>query len=57
MPHYREKGGMFNLILSTNAINVKDGFLTIPMSRGFSKRHGRKPIKIPYCITLWKTSV
>ena len=48
MPHYREKGGMFNLILSTNAINVKDGFLTIPMSRGFSKRHGRKPIKIPF---------
>ena len=46
MPHYREKGGMFNLILSTNAINVKDGFLTIPMSRGFSKRHGRKQIKI-----------
>ena len=48
MPHYREKGGMFNLILSTNAINVKDGFLTIPMSRGFSKRHGRKQIKIPF---------
>lgn len=48
MPHYREKGGMFNLILSTNAINVKDGFLTIPMSRGFSKRHGHKQIKIPF---------
>ena len=48
MPRYREKGGMFNLILSTNAINVKDGFLTIPMSRGFSKRHGHKQIKIPF---------
>lgn len=39
MPYYRKKGGMFNLILSTNAINVKDGFLTIPMSRGFPKLH------------------
>lgn len=48
MPHYRKKGGMFNLILSTNAINVKDGFLTIPMSRGFSKLHDRKQIKIPF---------
>ena len=33
MPRYREKGGMFNLILSTNAINIKNGFLTVPMSR------------------------
>ncbi|MBS5519053.1 MAG: transposase [Acidaminococcus intestini] len=48
MPRYREKGGMFNLILSTNAINIKDGFLTIPMSREFSKLHGGRPIKIPF---------
>ena len=40
MPRYREKGGMFNLILSTNAINIKNGFLTVPMSRKFSKLHG-----------------
>lgn len=48
IPHYREKGGMFNLILSTNAINIKDGFLTIPMSREFSKLHGGKQVKISF---------
>ena len=48
MPHYREKGGLFNLILSTNAINIKDGFLTVPMSREFSKLHSGKQIRIPF---------
>lgn len=46
MPHYREKGGLFNLILSTNAISIKDGFLTIPMSREFSRQHCHHKIKI-----------
>ena len=48
IPHYREKGGMFPLVLSTNAINVKDGFLTVPMSREFSKLHGGRQIRIPF---------
>ena len=48
MPRYRDKCGLFNLILSTNAINIKDGFLTIPMSRCFSKLHGGRQIKIPF---------
>ena len=48
IPHYREKGGMFNLILSANAINVKDGLLTVPMSRAFSKLHNGKKVKIPF---------
>lgn len=48
MPHYREKGGLFNLVLSTNAINIKDGFLTVPVSREFSKLHGGKQIRIPF---------
>ena len=48
MPRYREKGGMFNLILSTNAINIKNGFLTVPMSRKFSKLHGGRQVKIPF---------
>lgn len=48
MPHYRKKGSMFNLILSTNAINIRDGFLTIPMSREFSKRHPGCQIRIPF---------
>ena len=48
IPHYREKGGMFLLVLSTNAINIKDGFLQVPMSRAFSKLHFGKAIKIPF---------
>ena len=48
MPHYREKGGLFNLVLSTNAIHIKDGFLTVPVSREFSKLHGGKQIRIPF---------
>ena len=48
MPRYREKGGLFNLILSTNAINIKNGFLTVPMSRKFSKLHGGRQVKIPF---------
>lgn len=48
LPHYREKGGLFNLILSTNAISIKNGFLTIPMSREFSKAHSGKKIRVPF---------
>lgn len=48
MPHYREKGGLFNLVLSTNAINIGDGFLAVPMSREFSKLHKGKQIRIPF---------
>lgn len=48
IPHYRKKGGMFVLVLSTNAINIRDGFLQIPMSRAFSKAHAGKPIKIAF---------
>lgn len=48
MPRYRGKGGMFNLFLSTNAINIKNGFLTVPMSRKFSKLHGGRQVKIPF---------
>lgn len=48
IPHYREKGGLFNLILSKNAINIKNGFLVVPMSRKFSNIHGEKNIRIPF---------
>jgi transposase len=37
IPHYRKKGGLFNLILSTNAISIKDGYFKIPMSREYRK--------------------
>lgn len=39
IPHYRKKGGLFNLILSANAITIKDNQLQIPMSRDFRKLH------------------
>ncbi|EPP17297.1 transposase, partial [Megasphaera sp. BL7] len=48
LPHYREKGGLFSLILSTNAINIKNGFLTVPMSREYMKRHNGHRIRIPF---------
>lgn len=48
IPHYRKKGGYFNLILSTNAINIKNGRLLVPMSRAFSKLHGNKEILLPF---------
>ena len=48
IPHYREKGGMFNLILSTNAINIKGRFLTVPISREFAKIHEKNQIKIRF---------
>lgn len=48
IPHYREKGGLFNLILSTNAINIKDGYLIVPMSIELSKTHNKHKIRIPF---------
>ena len=47
LPYYREKGGWFPLVLSTNAINIKKGFLTVPMSREYAKRHNGHRIRIP----------
>ena len=38
LPYYREKGGLFNLILSTNAITIKNSFLTVPMSREYMRK-------------------
>lgn len=49
IPHYRKKGGMFNLIMSTNAFTIKDGFLYISMSRAFRALHlDVKEIKIKF---------
>ena len=48
IPHYRKKGGYFNLILSTNAINIKDGMISVPMSHAFSKAHDNETIRIPF---------
>lgn len=49
IPHYRKKGGCFNLILSTNAISVVNGFLKLPISREYRKLHpDMEDILIPY---------
>jgi IS605 OrfB family transposase len=49
MPQYRKKGGLFNLILSTNAIAIKKGFLYVPMSRDFRTLHQDiNDMKIPF---------
>lgn len=49
IPHYRKKGGYFNLICSTNAITISDGYFKVPMSRKFRKLHPDiKNILIPY---------
>lgn len=49
IPHYRKKGGYFNLILSTNAINVTNGHFKLPISIEYRKLHpGMEDILIPY---------
>lgn len=49
MPHYRKKGGYFNLVCSGNAIAISDGYFKVPMSREFRKAHPDvKDILIPF---------
>lgn len=49
IPHYRKKGGCFNLILSTNAISVVNGYFKLPISREYRKLHtDMEDILIPY---------
>ena len=49
IPHYRKKGGLFNLVLSTNAISIKNGYFKIPMSREYRKlKNYKDDIKIPF---------
>lgn len=49
IPHYRKKGGYFNLIFSTNAISVKNGYFKLPISREYRKAHpNMEDILIPY---------
>ncbi len=49
IPHYLEKNDYFPLILSTNAIVMKDGFLFVPMSREFQRLHpDLQRIRVPF---------
>ena len=46
LPRYRNKGSLFILALQSNAINIKEGFLSVPMSNTFMTIYGRDKIKI-----------
>ena len=46
LPKYRDKGSLFNLVLQSNAISIKNGFLTVPMSMAFKQIYSNKKIKI-----------
>ena len=49
IPHYRKSGGLFNLVLSTNAITIRGKYLMLPMSREFRSLHSDvKEIAIPF---------
>lgn len=48
MPYYHKRGSLFGLILSTNAISVRNGFLRIPISRRFKKIYGKTDIYISF---------
>ncbi|MCL4318989.1 MAG: transposase [Firmicutes bacterium] len=49
IPHYLDKNDYFPLILSTNAIVIKDGYLQVPMSREFQRLHpDLERIRIPF---------
>lgn len=48
LPRYLEKEGLFPLILSTNAIRVKNGFFYIPLSNLFKKQTGLKELKFAF---------
>ena len=48
LPRYLKQDGLFPLILSTNAINIKDGYVILPSSRKYNKLHPDTKIKIPF---------
>lgn len=48
MPHYKEKGSLFPLVMSTNAIHIRNGYFTVPVSREFKKKHPSCDIRIPF---------
>ena len=48
IPKYLAKDGLFPLILSTNAIRVKEGYFYVPLSNTYKKKSGLKEIKVKF---------
>ena len=48
-PRYRKQGGLYNLIITGNVINIRDGFLIVPQSRTYTSilNSHRIRIKVP----------
>jgi IS605 OrfB family transposase len=58
LPHYLEKDGYFELVLSTNAISIKDGHLQLPLSNTCKKETPEaKEIRFPLPSQIDKNSV
>lgn len=53
-PYYREKGGLFNLIIpGVHLPKIVDGYFPMKMSKEFKKLHENKKIMIPVPEKLW----
>ncbi|EGT3682197.1 RNA-guided endonuclease InsQ/TnpB family protein [Clostridioides difficile] len=48
LPKYLAKNELFILILSTNVINIKNGYINIPFSRDMKKKYPNMEIKIKF---------
>ena len=46
IPHYKEKGGNFNLTIAQIQID-EDGYFLVPMSVAFKQQYGKLKIKVP----------
>ncbi|HUW64875.1 MAG TPA: transposase [Spirochaetia bacterium] len=58
IPRYLEKDGYFQMVLSTNAISIGDGYLRLPLSHAFMKENsGAKEIRFPFPIRINGQSV
>lgn len=57
IPHYLKKDGYFQLVLSTNAITIKDNYLQLPLSNAFRKENQVTKTYIPFPSRINATSV
>lgn len=58
IPHYLKKDSFFQLVLSTNAITIKDGYLQLPLSNSFKKEYQKaNKICFPFPNRIDKDSV